>query len=174
MLFRASFSSFFNTFWAAFEPKWRRRTGELPEAAFAIGAKLVAHFGAVQAAVSNIQDLIALGSTPNQSNPPPQAAGDVAATLECPFSLVGKLIGRQGETVKGLQSQTGAYISIDQNVPDGMPRPVTVRGPQGAVDMAHRLITEIVQGAHSGGPGMMMPGGSSRELEVNPRMTGRL
>ena len=30
---------------------------------------------AVQAAVSNVQDLIALGVTPTQNNPPPQGAG---------------------------------------------------------------------------------------------------
>jgi len=34
--------------------------------------------------------------------------------VECPKEMVGRIIGRGGETIKGLQAQTGARVQIDQ------------------------------------------------------------
>lgn len=38
--------------------------------------------------------------------------------MECPKHLVGRVIGRGGETIQMLQAKTGARIQIDQNVAD--------------------------------------------------------
>jgi far upstream element-binding protein len=38
------------------------------------------------------------------------------------------VIGKGGETIKGLQAQSGAHITIDQNYPDGVPRKISVSG----------------------------------------------
>jgi hypothetical protein len=54
-------------------------------------------------------------------------------TLDCPPGLVGRVIGKGGETIKGLQAQSGAHITIDQNFPDGEPRKIAVSGPRGCV-----------------------------------------
>ncbi|KAH8059175.1 hypothetical protein JL722_5729 [Aureococcus anophagefferens] len=49
-------------------------------------------------------------------------------TVHCPQALVGRLIGKQGDTIKDLQRRSGARIQIDQNFPEGTPRVVTVEG----------------------------------------------
>jgi hypothetical protein len=41
--------------------------------------------------------------------------GQAQQVVECPKEMVGRVIGRGGETIKGLQSQTGARIQIDQS-----------------------------------------------------------
>lgn len=38
------------------------------------------------------------------------------ATVDCPKSMVGRVIGKSGETIKALQTYTGALIQIDQTV----------------------------------------------------------
>jgi len=44
--------------------------------------------------------------------------GTVLQVVECPKHLVGRIIGRGGETIQALQQKTGARIQIDQNVPE--------------------------------------------------------
>jgi far upstream element-binding protein len=41
--------------------------------------------------------------------------------VDCPKNLVGRVIGRGGETIQMLQAKTGARIQIDQNVPEVCP-----------------------------------------------------
>lgn len=125
---------------------------------------------AVQAAVSNVQDLIALGVTPTQNNPPPQGAGDTTENIECPPSMVGRLIGRQGETIKAMQAQSGAFIAIDQNFPDGVNRIVTVRGQPAAVEAAKSLIYDIMQGSQSS----LMPAANTKVIDVQQGIVGRI
>jgi predicted RNA-binding protein YlqC (UPF0109 family) len=50
---------------------------------------------------------------------PPAASGALkrqTATVDCPKSMVGRVIGKSGETIKALQTYTGALIQIDQTV----------------------------------------------------------
>ncbi len=42
------------------------------------------------------------------------AGGEVSRQMECPSSIVGRIIGRGGETIRGLQNGSGAHINIDQ------------------------------------------------------------
>ena len=51
-------------------------------------------------------------------------------TMDCPPGLVGRVIGKGGETIKGLQAQSGAHITIDQNFPEGHPRKISITGPK--------------------------------------------
>ena len=39
---------------------------------------------------------------------------DTSATLECPKNLVGRVIGRGGETTNELQNKSGTRIQIDK------------------------------------------------------------
>ena len=61
----------------------------------------------------------------------PGAPGDVTRSLECPPGIVGRIIGRGGETIRSLQQASGAHIMVDQNFPEGHPRQITVTGKGG-------------------------------------------
>ncbi len=54
-------------------------------------------------------------------------------TIPCPKSMVGRVIGKGGETIKALQQFTGAMIQIDQSQD---PTRVTVAGDNHSVKMA--------------------------------------
>jgi len=63
---------------------------------------------AVERAVRMISDLIAGGSS-TQDIVRRHGMG-ASRALSCPKALIGKLIGKQGETIKGLQRASGASI----------------------------------------------------------------
>ncbi len=60
----------------------------------------------VQQAVQQIITLVADVGAPGQ--------GDVSETVECPPGIVGRIIGRGGETIRGLQQASGAHIVVNQ------------------------------------------------------------
>ena len=66
--------------------------------------------------------------------------------VPCPPSLVGRVIGKGGETIKGLQAQSGAHVQVNQDFPDGANREVIISGPGGCVDVAERMIHELLSG----------------------------
>ncbi|GFH23567.1 WW domain-containing protein, partial [Haematococcus lacustris] len=41
-------------------------------------------------------------------------AGEATRSMECPAGIVGRIIGRGGETIRSLQSASGAHILVDQ------------------------------------------------------------
>ena len=57
-------------------------------------------------------------------------------TIPCPKSMVGRVIGKGGETIKALQQFTGAMIQIDQSQD---PTRVTVAGDSYSVKMASSM-----------------------------------
>jgi len=90
--------------------------------------------------------------------------------------MVGKIIGRSGQTIQGLQDQTGAKIQIDQQKPEGVPRDIAISGSAGAVEMAKGLIDGLLA---SEGPGMApvagaVAGVASETMELPPTMVGRV
>eukprot|EP00971_Amphidinium_carterae_P007845 155354-Amphidinium_carterae.1 len=51
------------------------------------------------------------------------ASGNGEMVVECPQHIVGRVIGRGGETIRDLQEKSGCSIQIKQEgVPDGHPR----------------------------------------------------
>ena len=80
-----------------------------------------------------------------------QASGMASIMIQCPQSMVGKIIGRSGATIQGLQDQTGAKIQIDQQKPEGVPRDIAISGSAASVEMAKGLIDGLLA---SEGPGM--------------------
>ena len=80
-----------------------------------------------------------------------QANGMASLTIQCPQAMVGKIIGRSGQTIQGLQDQTGAKIQIDQQKPEGVPRDIAISGSAASVEMAKGLIDGLLA---SEGPGM--------------------
>ena len=62
--------------------------------------------------------------------------------------MVGRVIGKQGETIKQLQRNTGANIQIDQKAD---PCTITITGPKNACSNAMREITAITSDPAMGG-----------------------
>lgn len=69
------------------------------------------------------------------------------AIVDCPRSMVGRVIGKGGETIKALQQYTGAMIQIDQSVE---PTKVTVAGSSQSLQLAVSMIRDIVAGNFKG------------------------
>ena len=75
----------------------------------------------------------------------------------CSLFFLLQVIGRGGETIKAIQSATGARVQIDRAAGT-----VAITGSdQRAVDEAARMITELISSAapSRGGPGGGMGGG---------------
>jgi predicted RNA-binding protein YlqC (UPF0109 family) len=58
-------------------------------------------------------------------------------TIPCPKSMVGRVIGKGGETIKALQHYSGAMIQIDQS---NDPTQVTIAGSASAVSLAANMV----------------------------------
>lgn len=70
------------------------------------------------------------------------------ATLVCPRSLVGRLIGRGGTTVKGIQLFTGTVVEIVQSTE---PAIITIVGPAPEhLSLAENIIRDIINGRFKG------------------------
>ncbi|KAG2499607.1 hypothetical protein HYH03_002548 [Edaphochlamys debaryana] len=61
--------------------------------------------------------------------------------------MVGRVIGKNGETVKALQTYTGATIQIDQSVD---PTRVSISGAAYSVNLAVSIVTDIIRGSFKG------------------------
>jgi len=64
--------------------------------------------------------------------------------IDCPPHLVGLLIGRKGWTIKNIQMQSGAQVSINQSVREGAPRKIIVSGTVSAVDAAAEMVRDVL------------------------------
>ena len=98
-------------------------------------------------------------------------------TIDVGQQYVGRLIGHSGNTIKELQSRSGASIKMDQNVPEGAPRKVIITGTQAACQNAFELVNYVVQ--H--GPGLppltmggTLPGAVSHVVDVPKASIGRI
>ncbi|KAL6759946.1 hypothetical protein V8C86DRAFT_1200610 [Haematococcus lacustris] len=69
------------------------------------------------------------------------------AEISCPKSMVGRVIGKNGETIKALQTYTGALIQIDQSTE---PTRVTVSGNFQSLTLAINMISDICKGTFKG------------------------
>ena len=95
-------------------------------------------------------------------------------TVECPPGFVGRVIGKGGETIKGLQAQSGAHITVDQNFPDGAPRVIGISGPPGCVAIAKRLVEELLRGGGARLGGGVGPGQAQQSVRCPKEMVGRV
>ena len=83
----------------------------------------------------------------------PPSPGDARETVRCPQALVGRLIGKGGDTIKDLQRRSGARIQIDQNYPEGQPRLVTVEGAAQCVRAGVELVRSLIGNSPAVGNG---------------------
>ena len=81
-----------------------------------------------------------------------QYGAGISKTVECPQTMVGRVIGKGGETIKALQKHFGCNIQIDQQ---SNPMSLTVAGQPSAVEGAMAACQEILAGGNPpflGGP----------------------
>merc|ERR1711943_142633 len=94
-------------------------------------------------------------------------------------SLVGKIIGRGGATIQGLTDRTGAKLQMDQNVPEGHPRKLTISGAPAACQQAQALVQQIIDqekmhGSSTATQAAVPAGGVAETLEVEKQHVGRI
>jgi far upstream element-binding protein len=99
------------------------------------------------------------------------AGGEISEQLDIAQQMVGRVIGRGGETIKGLQVQSGAHITIDQNFPEGQPRKATVTGPTANVKRAIQMIQDLIAGGPSA---VSVPGGAERVIDIQQSIVGKI
>nr|ADI46928.1 CRB1m [Volvox carteri f. nagariensis] len=118
-----------------------------------------------------VQDLIC-GS--NEAVPP--GTGEVQETVECPPGIVGRVIGRGGETIRTLQQASGAHILVNQDFPDGVPRQIVITGAQDAVQRATSMVSELIQGDQGNTQSIIQRFGvgSTEVVECPKAMVGRV
>lgn len=111
-----------------------------------------------------------------ESDTPSSVPGDVFKYVDCPQGIVGRVIGRGGETIRALQQASGAHIVVDQNFPDGVPRKVNVSGVPDAVDRAVRMVTELINGEPGSAQAVIQKYGVgiTRTVECPKTMVGRV
>lgn len=66
--------------------------------------------------------------------------------IECPPSVVGRIIGRGGETIRALQSASEAHITVNQDFPPDQPRQVIIQGKPEAIERASLMVNELIHG----------------------------
>ncbi|KAK8542446.1 hypothetical protein V6N13_136979 [Hibiscus sabdariffa] len=110
-----------------------------------------------------------------------QASGDAdQIEIQVPNEKVGLIIGRGGETIKGLQTRSGARIQlIPQHLPEGdgsKERTVRVTGDKKQIEIAREMIKDVMNqtvrpSPHSGGFNQQgyRPRGTSGPPQWGPR-----
>jgi len=102
--------------------------------------------GSVSAVASTVRAVTELLDAPAETQ---TIAPEASDAIDCPPGLVGRIIGRGGETIKGLQAASMATISIDQNFPDGHPRKIHISGGAAAVANGRKLVLDLLEGGPS-------------------------
>lgn len=79
---------------------------------------------------------------------PPSGPGDhVAETMDVPDHCVGLVIGRGGEQISQIQSQTNCRVQMAGESDGNHMRQCTLQGSKMAVDRARAMISEVIQRA---------------------------
>ncbi|GAB0496618.1 hypothetical protein MMPV_007931 [Pyropia vietnamensis] len=99
-------------------------------------------------------------SPPGPPRTPAVGLSDVK-TIYVPANCVGMLIGRGGDTIRELQTRSGASIRVLSSrdaASRTMDRPIFISGAPQAVEAAQAIIMEVVRACASGRPGVALPG----------------
>lgn len=91
-----------------------------------------------------------------------QYGAGIQKEIPCPKGMVGRVIGKGGETIKALQKNFGANIQIDQTTD---PMKITIAGQPPAVEACGAAVQEIVNG---GNPYLGPAGGAGGYGEAPP------
>ncbi|KAK7283209.1 hypothetical protein RIF29_12586 [Crotalaria pallida] len=84
--------------------------------------------------------------------------GGATKKIDIPNGRVGVIIGKGGDTIKYLQSQSGAKIQVTRDAeadPNSATRVVELTGTPDAIAAAEKLINDVLAEAESGGSGIV-------------------
>jgi len=121
----------------------------------------------VAAAERLVLDVIENG--PPDIGPPP-GENWITQIVDCPQNVIGRVIGRGGETIRELQVKSGAKIQVDQQVLDGQPRKVVVSGNPSAVAVGISLVHQVMEGQQLPGPA----GPNANYVDCPKNLVGRI
>ena len=106
----------------------------------------------------------------------PAPVEPVVKEIDCPATMVGRVIGKGGETIKGMMAQSGAHIAMNQAL-EGDVKKVVITGAAQCVAVAEALVSRLL----SHPPGLAVidtailgPGQESRIVECPKNMVGRV
>jgi len=72
---------------------------------------------------------------------------DIAETMTIPSTKVGIVMGKGGETIRMICSESGAHCQVDKSAPDGVrDKSVVIKGRPEAVSRAREMINEKIGG----------------------------
>merc|ERR1719474_141656 len=95
---------------------------------------------------------------------------DVTENFSVPSNKVGLVMGKGGETIKQICSQSGAHCQVDKTAPEGArEKVIVIKGTPDAVETAKRLISDKVNGGYGGGDG---GGGNGGHYQPEPQFQG--
>lgn len=102
------------------------------------------------------------GHHPGSSRP-----GEVTLQVPVPNDKVGLVIGRGGQTIKGIQERTQANIQIpgEADANDRSVRTIQITGSKEAADAAQNEVYQLLAAGPQGG-GPMTPGGGGGGVVV--------
>eukprot|EP01024_Parvocaulis_polyphysoides_P030235 TRINITY_DN2746_c1_g1_i1.p2 TRINITY_DN2746_c1_g1~~TRINITY_DN2746_c1_g1_i1.p2 ORF type:complete len:254 (-),score=22.67 TRINITY_DN2746_c1_g1_i1:2423-3184(-) len=72
---------------------------------------------------------------------------DESIVMLCPRQMVGRVIGRSGETIRAIQLYTNATISINQRYDPSL---VIIHGGNASVALASQMVDDIIKGRFKG------------------------
>ena len=107
---------------------------------------------------------------------PPFTGDSNVYTFQIDPVLVGRIIGKGGDTIKQLQFTSGAHIDIDQNFPEGHPRKVLLTGPAACIAACRSLLDDLLRTPAGPAPGVVaVPPGCTERVVLCPKnMVGRV
>lgn len=91
----------------------------------------------------------------------------ITTMMDCPITIVGKVIGTGGQTIKEIQSKSGAKVQIHQDLPPEQPRKLEITGSASAVGSAVQMIQTIMTGGNINGPSTTPRGNAGPALQHN-------
>eukprot|EP01032_Pedospumella_encystans_P007898 gene7898-9416_t len=103
--------------------------------------------GAIVEATMHVAPSLAPSDSPALSDSQEVEDREIKHSFLVPKKIVGKIIGRQGATIKRIQHESGARAMVDQQVSDGMPCKVNITGNPQTVAACAQIIQEIMKGS---------------------------
>ena len=115
------------------------------------------------------------GGWPSQGGGGYQDSGyDVTEMMSIPSNKVGLVMGKGGETIRMICSESGAHCQVDKSAPDGArDKTIVIKGRPESVERAKEMINEKIGGGGGYDRGPREGGGGHVHQEPGyPRMAG--
>ena len=94
---------------------------------------------------------------------------DVTDTMSVPSNKVGLVMGKGGETIRLICSESGAHCQVDKSAPDGArDKTIVIKGRPESVERAKELINEKIGGGGGGGYDQGHRGGGGGYVQQEP------